>query len=53
MHLLEEKIVVYYFPENTSEAILGGEYGPFRFGTMGMFYSVALLFIVWIIRNRE
>jgi hypothetical protein len=53
MHLLEKKVVVYYSPENASEVILGGEYGPFRNGVTAIFIGVFVLFLYWLVRNRQ
>ncbi|MGK0297169.1 MAG: hypothetical protein ACI9XC_000770 [Gammaproteobacteria bacterium] len=53
IHLLEKKVVVYYSPENPGEAILGGEYGPFRNGATVIFIGVFVLFLSWLVHNRQ
>lgn len=48
MHLAERKVAVYYSPDDTSEAILGGEYGPFNYGLYGILGGMVMMFVSWI-----
>ncbi len=52
-HLLDQKVVVYYSPDNNAEAILGGEYGPYRYGLIIFFIGIVVLFLFWIFRKRQ
>jgi hypothetical protein len=52
-HLCEQKVVVYYSPVDNGEAILGGEYVPYRNGLIIFFTGAVVLFLFWIFRKRH
>jgi len=52
-HLLDEKLGLYYSPENPSKAILSGAYGPKNYGVILFLIGTVVLFIFWIVRKRE
>jgi hypothetical protein len=51
-HLLNEKVVVYYSPANNTEAILGGSYGPSRYGMILFLAGCVVLIIFWVMRKK-
>jgi hypothetical protein len=52
-HLLDQKVVVYYSPDNNAEAILVGEYGPYRYGLIIFLIGAVVLFLFWMFRKRK
>lgn len=52
-NLLNDKVIIYYSPLNSSEATFGGEYGPMNGGLIIFFIGIVILVIIWFVRKRE
>ena len=51
--LLNTPAVVYYAPGNPGQAILGGAYGPMRYGIWLLLIGCAILFGFWVAKRRR
>lgn len=48
-----ETVSVYYSPDNPQQAVLGGEYGPLRYGIISFLVGLVMLLISWFFSKRE
>ena len=52
-HLLNEKVTVYYSPNNPGEAVISGSYGTGQYGAILFLIGLVILFVFWVINKRE
>ena len=51
--LLNTAAVVYYSPVNPQDAILGGAYGPLRYGIWLFIIGSVVLLVFWVVKKRQ
>ena len=53
VELLNSGVTVYYSPANPADAILGGAYGPMRYGIWLFLFGVVMLVILWVVKKKS
>lgn len=53
MHMMDKKMTIYYLPNNPSEAVFSGSYGPMGYGLGLLILGVVFLLLFWIISKKS